>query len=384
MTNIVFVSEMKDMKVDASSTQIMTYNLLYGLKMAGYNVTFIAVCNDACDKQSVIDDYSPIVSKIYCVPSAMNLLSKKRNLLSKYLVQIKCSFISTWYKKQLDSLSLEDDFEIVLTHLPAIESAFYANAIKKEKPSLRYIEFWSDPYARSGLSSNDKLPLKRLIMKILEYSILEKADEVVYGTSLLRDTQAKEYSNLASIMRSCDVSYTVYSNKIDVPSFFDNDYPLIGYIGGYKSTYRNIEPLYRTFCEHPELGNLILCGFSDVERNEKKNIKIIKRCSPQYALGIEDQLDIHVCLLNMTMSQIPGKLFYQTNSKKPILVILDGPDKEIIKKYLEKFNRFEFTENNDESVYLALKRIIEKGSNVSVETPELLSPVRFAESIIVR
>ena len=97
----------------------------------------------------------------------------------------------------------------------------------------------------------------------------------------------------------------------------------------------------------------------------------------------EDQLDIHVCLLNMTMSQIPGKLFYQTNSKKPILVILDGPDKGIIKKYLEKFNRFEFTDNNDESVYLALKRIIENGSDVSVETPDLLSPVRFAETIIV-
>lgn len=383
MTNIVFVSEMKDMKVDASSTQIMTYNLLYGLKEAGYNVTFIAVCNDACDKQSVIDDYSSIVSRIYCVPSAMNLLSKKRSLISKYLVQIKYSLIGTWYKKQLDALSLNNNFDIVLTHLPAIESAFYAYTFKKHTPLSRYIQFWSDPYARSGLPSNAKLPLKRLIMKILEYRILNKADDIVYGTHLLRDTQAKEYRKLAGKMRSCDVSYTVYSNKTEVPPVFNNDKPLIGYVGGYRSTYRNIEPLYRTFCNHPELGNLVLCGFSDVERNEKDNIKIIKRCSPQYALGIEDQLDIHVCLLNMTMSQIPGKLFYQTNSKKPILVILDGPDKGIIKKYLEKFNRFEFTDNNDESVYLALKRIIENGSDVSVETPDLLSPVRFAETIIV-
>ena len=92
MLNIVFVSEMKDMKVDASSTQIMTYNLLYGLKDAGHNVTFLAVCNDACDTESVISDFVSIVGKIICVPSAMNLLSKhscKHTLKHGLLMQTK-------------------------------------------------------------------------------------------------------------------------------------------------------------------------------------------------------------------------------------------------------------------------------------------------------
>ncbi len=382
MSNVVFISEMKDMKVDASSTQIMTYNLLYGLKEAGFHVVFLAVCNDECNVKSVIDDYSSIVEDIRCVPSAMNLLSKQRGLLSKYAIQYKYAINDSWYNAQVEKLNLSDSFDILLTHLPAIESSYYAIAVKRMMPRIKYIQFWSDPYARSGLAAAQNLPLKRCIMKLIENRILNQADEVVYGTQLLMETQVKEYPKYAVKMRSCNVSYNVYLSETDGYPVFDDERPLIGYVGGYRSTYRNIDPLYQTFLEHPELGNLVLCGFSDIQREEKDNIKIIPRCSPQRAFGIEKQLDIHVCLLNRTMSQIPGKIFYQTNSGKPILVILDGPDKNTIRGYLEKFNRFEFTDNNKNEIFKAISRILQGKGTAVIESPENLSPIRFAYSVI--
>ena len=381
MSNVVFISEMKDMKVDASSTQIMTYNLLYGLKEAGFQVVFLAVCNYECNVDSVIEDYLPIVEDIHCVPSAMNLLSKKRGLLSKYAIQYKYAIDNAWYKEQVEKLGLSDRFDILLTHLPAIESSYYAIAVKRMMPRIKYIQYWSDPYARSGLTAAGKLPVKRYIMKFLENRILNQADEIVYGTQLLMETQAKEYPKLSKKMRFCDVSYNVYSKETDSSPLFDGERPLAGYIGGYRSTYRNIDPLYQTFLDHPELGNLVLCGFSDIHREEKENIKIIARCSPQRALGIEEQLDIHVCLLNKTMSQIPGKIFYQTNSGKPILVILDGPDKSLIRGYLEKFDRFEFAENNESDIYNAISGIIQGKGKAAIESPGQLSPIRFACSV---
>lgn len=382
MLNIVFVSEMKDMKVDASSTQIMTYNLLYGLKDAGHNVTFLAVCNDACDTESVISDFVSIVGKIICVPSAMNLLSKQRNMLDKYVVQYKYAFFTSWYCKQIDNLGLDGHYDVILTHLPAIESAYYANVLKHKYIEAKYIQYWSDPYARSGLTAAEKLPAKRYVMRLLENRILKQADEIVYGTSLLKETQANEYPKIAREMRSCDVSYNVYTSETDKSSVFNDDKPIIGYVGGYHSTYRNIDPLYKTFCDHPELGNLVLCGYSDVHRDEKENIRIIAQCSPQRALGIEEQLDIHVCLLNKTMSQIPGKIFYQSNSGKPILIILDGPDKNPIRKYLQKFDRFEFAGNSEAEIYDALKRIIQNRRSKDINSPYQLAPIRFAQSVI--
>lgn len=382
MQKIVFISEMKDMKVDASSTQIMTYNLLYGLKEAGYHVVFLAVCNDACNTDSVIEDYSPIVDAIYCVPSGMNLLSQKRGLVSKYIVQYKCAVFNTWYRKQIEALELDTQFELVLAHVPAIEGAYYAAAVKHMNPTAKYLQYWSDPYARSGLAANAKLPLKRFVMRFLEKTILRQTDEIVYGTPLLMETQAKEYPMFAGHMRACDVSYNVYSSETDNSPVFADGKMLIGYIGGYRSTYRNIDPLYQTMCKHPELGNLVLCGYSDVNRPEKKNIKIIARCAPQRALGIEGQLDIHVCLLNKTMSQIPGKIFYQTNSGKPILIILDGPDKILIRKYLEKFDRYEFTENNENEIYEALCRIKTGHLTATIDSPSQLAPVKFAKSVV--
>lgn len=380
---ILFISEMKDMKVDASSTQIMTYNLLQGFHSHGFDVTFIAVCNDQCDTKSVIEDYSPIVNRVECVPSALNLRSRERSLLSKWLLQLEYSYKNSWYKNQMNKLHLDySEYQMLITHLPAIESAFYAQVVKRAQPDILYIQYWSDPFARTGLAAGQSLPKKRALLKYIERRILKQSDRIVYGTDLLRETQAKEYPKLSSKMKSCDVSYNVYDMKYQTNALFHDDKPVIGYVGSYVSTYRNIEPLYGVFKKHPGLGNLVLCGYGDQPHYQEKNMRIIERCSPMEAVSIEKQLDIHVCLLNITMSQIPGKIFYQTNSGKPILVILDGVDKEKIKQYLLKFNRFEFSENNEESILQTIQDIKDGKLSADLSSPEMLSPERFAESVI--
>ena len=380
--NIVFVSEMKDMKVDASSTQIMTYNLVYGLNEAGHSVTFLAVCEDTCDTESVVEDFHPITFNVTCLPSAINLISQSRGKLSKHLVMFKPTLMSSWYKSKLETAQFPDTVDCILTHLPAIESAYYANVLKKKYPMAEYIQYWSDPLARSGLTASAKLPTKRQTLRLLEHHILKSADEIVYGTSLLMETQVHEFPDLARKIRYCDVSYNVYNGESRKIELFDNTKPVIGYVGSYRTVHRNIDPLYTVMKKNPQFANLILCGKTDIAREGTTNIKIIERCSPKRALGIEEQLDIHVCLLNKTMSQIPGKIFYQTNSGKPILVILDGPDKDRIKEYLMKFNRFEFAENTEDDIYRSICNILAGRTIGKLEPPEQLSPIRFAQSVI--
>ena len=380
--NIVFISEMKDMKVDASSTQIMTYNLVHGLFEAGYSVTFLAICEENCNTDSVIEDFQPITDRVFCLPSAMNLISKKRRKLTVLLTQYIHAINVDWYSEKLKEVHISKPVDCVLTHLPAIESAYYAKALKKELSASKYIQYWSDPYARSGLTASEKMPAKRTLLKKLESYLLKQADEIVYGTSLLMETQAKQYPYLAEKMRSCDVSYNVYHGESLREILFENNRLIVGYVGSYRSVHRNADPLYAVFRSNPELGNLILCGNTDIEREDAENIKVIQKCSPSRALGIEEQLDIHVCLLNKTMSQIPGKIFYQTNSGKPILVILDGPDKAQIQSYLMKFDRFEFAENTEADILEALRRIITGRSNVKTSAPPALSPLTFAKSVI--
>ena len=93
-------------------------------------------------------------------------------------------------------------------------------------------------------------------------------------------------------------------------------------------------------------------------------------------------MDVLVCLLNKDCIQIPGKIFYNTNSNKPILIILDGPYKEEMQEYLEDFQRFEFCENNEESIRKAVAKIQKEGGKVNLSQIHRLSPEAIAKDLI--
>ena len=98
--------------------------------------------------------------------------------------------------------------------------------------------------------------------------------------------------------------------------------------------------------------------------------------------AIEEELDVHVCLLNRNGFQIPGKIFYHTDTDQFILIVLDGLFAAEIKAYLERFDRFIFCENNEESIRSAIRKICKEQVRVDLSKVKNLSPVRISNEII--
>lgn len=380
---ILVLSNMRDMSKSSSSTQMMVYNLVWGLHQIGAQITMIPVLEKGESVQNIRKDLSTITCEILPMPSALNLLVRQASPFKSMLSNWLWSKRKYWYKRKLKAaLDRNAEYDVILALLPNIEAAYYAEAAHLLYPTVRYIQFWSDPYCRSNLSTSDTVPLKRVLLKKIESSIIKKADRIVYGTETLFQTQKECFPSLRKKMFSCDVSYNVYGERAQKKISFFNNELVSGYIGNYFTEIRNIKPCYDAFAEDSELGNLILCGAGNIHFESTLNIKVLPRCAPAEATAIENGLDILICLLNSKTSQIPGKIFYQANSGKPIIVILDGPDKDLIRKYLSKFNRFEFCDNNHKSISECIKRVKAGDYTASLKTPHILSPAFFAKSVI--
>lgn len=61
-----------------------------------------------------------------------------------------------------------------------------------------------------------------------------------------------------------------------------------------------------------------------------------------------------VVILNLRGGQIPGKLYHLAATNKPILVIMDGDYKQIIREYLNGFDRYILCDNTEESISNAI------------------------------
>lgn len=83
-------------------------------------------------------------------------------------------------------------------------------------------------------------------------------------------------------------------------------------------------------------------------------IKCHGRVSPDKMKKIDAEYSNAVCLLNHSCIQIPGKIFYDMNSNKKILVITDGKNISEQEKYLREFNRFHIVNNDKNAIKNAL------------------------------
>ena len=61
---IVFVAEMRNPKTHASSTQIMTRNLLYGFYQIQKELVFVPVIANVADKKDIVEYYSGLYTDI--------------------------------------------------------------------------------------------------------------------------------------------------------------------------------------------------------------------------------------------------------------------------------------------------------------------------------
>ncbi|MPN08610.1 hypothetical protein SDC9_155894 [bioreactor metagenome] len=179
-------------------------------------------------------------------------------------------------------------------------------------------------------------------------------------------------------MSYIDMPYSLYGIR---QNCINHGKIVFGYSGTYNSNYRNLKPLINVFKNNSDIY-LEICGKGNFEIIEQNNIKINGWIKPNKIVEIENGFDVIVCILNKNSAQIPGKIFFNSNSEKPILVILDGENKDIIKSYLEQFNRYIFCENNESSIYDAISYIIKNKDNLLYQNSIELSP-KYITSFII-
>ena len=348
--NIIFVSVVGDLCNNASSTDIMTYNLLYGFYQIGYHVTFIALndCETEQKRQESTKSYQHIVNEIKVLPCCIGRSRGKYSLLAKLFVQYMHRKV---YKKFCKQLEIPSD-AILISHSPAVDSVYFCRTLKRLK-NLFYIEYWSDPIALSGIFP-EQFNYKRWAHAWIERRLLKLCDRVVYGTEPLYISQKTLYPALQAKMSYVDVSYRPYDNGIGAVR--EKPINFVLYSGGYYSSIRNIKPLFEAVKAMNGKVHLDVYGGGDVTVNDK-NISFHKRVSPIEIQKIEAAYQTIICLMNKTTLQIPGKTFYNINCKQNIIVILDGDQEGVIRRYLEKYNRYIICENTASSIITALSNL---------------------------
>jgi hypothetical protein len=248
----------------------------------------------------------------------------------------------------------------------------------RERPDIRYIQYWSDPIALSGINPED-FSFRRYPFWVLERVLLGASPSIVYGTETLAKFQQLLFPALSARMSSVDISYS----PDEMSGWHEPETGvLFGYIGDADPRIRNILPLYEYFRENPE-ARLRICGaHAPSSATPVGNVEILERVPLSVVPEIEAVVDVFVAVLNHNCIQLPGKIFYQANTPKHILVILDGIHRDVLAAYLASFDRFTLCENDYDSIGEAVRGILDGSIGPPKRGPGRLAPRMVAEALM--
>jgi hypothetical protein len=375
----IFVSSVHDPTRSTSSTDVMTRNLLKGLADSGCRVTFVAITEDSSAIPGIRALYSDIVEQVVFVPSRLHLTSPMHPLKRLFRL-LASSLLGNLIRYELPEVLVEAD-AVIMSHSPSIESIPVAEQLQHRFRGRCPIQYWSDPIALSGLDPED-FSARRYPFWLLEWRLLRRADRIVYGSMPLGYFQSRMFPSLARRMSYIDVAFTEEPSD-DACAKSECDPRLFGYIGRADPAYRNIEPLCEAFTNLDD-SRLLVCGdiVSASTLPVAENIEYLASV-PQSEIGaVEMRVGVFICLLNRRGIQVPGKVFYQTGTRRPILVIVDGRHRELICDYLRSFQRFVLCENSVTSITAAVNQIGRQLGDIPRTPPTQLAPSVVARDLL--
>lgn len=376
MNKLIFISEMRDPYSNASSTQIMTRNILKGFLDNCNDVTFVAIIENDVSKENIKKYYTGLFTRLIFVSD----ITKNRRTRFKGMLSMVWRTACYHQSMNVENICrLIDDDSVLVSHSPSIDSILLSRAIKRQFPKIKYIQYWSDPITLALISPKD-YSIKRLPFFWVENQLHKSADSIVYGTKSLYIGQKSLFKKYREKMAYCDVSYCIDNESTTISPSSNRKELLFGYFGGYNSSVRDIQPLYNAFVN--EKSELVICGNGDIVLTECSNIKIVKRVPQSEVAALEASVNVYVCILNKHGIQIPGKVFYLTDSDKYILVICDGDYKEEIREYLSSFKRFIFCENTIEDIRRVMREINMEHYSIDISELYRLSPKYVSKSIL--
>lgn len=256
-----------------------------------------------------------------------------------------------------------------------VERIFKRNKHCKAK----WVQYWGDPMFNDITRIND---WRDGLIKYYENKLIAKADKIIYASPLTLEKQRETFPKLSFKM---DYANQVHTTNVQNPAYkniiSNTNIPItVGYFGAYQSTIRNIIPLYNA--GNNSTFKLNICGQSDLLLKSTDNISVQGRVPYNIIVQMEEESDILVCICNSRGTQIPGKIYYCTSYKKPIVVILDGEYIKELRSYLEQFKRFILCENQEQSIKDAINRAKEQLNKIDYQISERLTPEYMAKIIL--
>lgn len=370
---IIFAADLRDPRKDATSTQIMTANLLRGFRKIASRLILAALVCDDVDRDSVRRYYDGLSDEIVFV----SRITGNRSARQELAIMMK-GCLSVRFEKEKQLADRIDDQTYLVSHTPTIDAALLCKRLMEYAKPKRYIQYWSDPLALSLLTP-EEYSFKRRPYKWVEKKLHRFADDIVYGTKPLYEAQKTLFADTPAVNRMAyvDVAYIDYSDEEKTA----HDGLTFGYIGNYYSKIRNIQPLYNAF-QKAKAGELVICGSGDLRLTSAEHIRVLERVPQSEVRSIEREIDVEICILNRKGIQVPGKIFYEADTDKQILVITDGPIASDIKEYLSGFRRYVFCDNDEDSILEAIDRLADGYVEPDRSRIHLLSPAYVAASIL--
>lgn len=365
---IIFIAEMRNPKTDASSTQIMTRNLLHGFCRLAEEVIFVPVIARRSDEADIRSAYAALCTRLIFARETSRFKTHVLLRQVSWLHNAVCAPARCVPEALLEALQGDLAHTTLVSQSPSVDTAVICKRIKKQFPELRYVQYWGDPLALSLITPEQYSP-RRALLKQIERTLHGCADRVVYGTQSLYRAQTALFPELREKAAPCRVGYMPEASSAPRRGGGMR----FGYFGNYYASIRDLVPLYEAFREIDD-AQLILCGATDLSLQATDRIEIRERVAQAEAARLEAELDVEICVLNKVGIQIPGKTFYHTHTDRQILVVLDGPRKAEIRSELAQSGRFLFCENDRDSILRALRDIRAGACRAAGYDPQYYAP----------
>lgn len=282
-------------------------------------------------------------------------VSIKQRILGKAKKAVRSMYgvynpsIVWYYRTKKFRANTKYDYVVSMGY-PHVSHKVAAYLIKHKKViATKWIQLWEDPWYYSL-----ELRGKNQKVKRAEYKLLDAGQEIVYVSPITLKNQQRIFERDKDKMRWCALAAYYQSETIDYSNVNVNQY---GYFGDYLPYIRDLEPFYKVAVK--KNLSVDICGSPSDLFPSKNNVKIYPRLPLGELEEHEDKANIVICLFNLGGGQIPGKIYQLAATNKTVLAILDGPEDEqkIIRDYFEKYNRFVFCQNNEQSISEAIDRI---------------------------
>ena len=299
-------------------------------------------------EQSVNDALSSQQQDIENISIKQKLVTQAKSIaLASYGVHgIYSKFVRVAQKFRSD-----ENFDYVISISTPVTSHLLTHKLLKAKhiKAKHWIQVWEDPWYSDAYGFNGKSKIYKEEKRLLSF-----AERVCYVSPLTLENQKRLFPESADKMYWQPLPYYYKNTEDENFASVNNQY---GYFGDYAPESRDLEPFY--LAAKGLSVSVNICGRPSNLFESTDKINIYPRLPLDKLRPIEDKTNVLVFLCNRKGGQIPGKIYQYSATNKTILFILDGTpeEKEVLKNYFEKFNRYVFCENTVEDIERAIKDI---------------------------